>query len=86
MTENTTSDYMDCNVLCMELELYEVWFNGFMYEVVNKVTDAVESSGLSLPQEIGNARAFNGVLVEYRNKGMLTDIFGVEPDAPADRF
>lgn len=62
-------------LLCVELPYYIVVYNGLVYEVVNKVTNAIESSQLALPPAIGDARAFNKILTEYAEIGLLTEDF-----------
>ena len=66
---------MNDTVLILDLPWYLLRFNGLVYEVVNKSTDCIEASGTCLPQMLSSAKAFNGVLTEYAERGEFSEEF-----------
>ena len=60
------------NVVVSEFTYYKVVFNGNMYEIVNKVFGNTEAFMENIPQAVGQANAFNGVVERYVEEGVIT--------------
>lgn len=59
-------------VFITSFRFYDVYFNGNMYEVFNKVTENVDVSELTMLQAIVTAKSSNEVLNRFLEEGIVS--------------